>query len=166
MVEEAQERKGKSQRFIERFGARYSPLVLIVGILLALVPPLLFSADWSTWLIRATVFIVAAAPCALVISIPITLVASLGTGARQGVLIKGGMYLEELAKIEVVALDKTGTITLGKPQVTDVVSIHNKMSREQMVALAAGIEKRSEHPLGAGSRAICQCTRHLSSRNR
>ncbi len=121
MVEEAQERKGKSQRFIERFGARYSPIVLLIGVLLAVVPPLLFGADWTMWLTRATVFIVAAAPCALVISIPITLVAALGTAARQGVLIKGGMYVEELAKIEVVALDKTGTITRGEPQVTDLV---------------------------------------------
>jgi Zn2+/Cd2+-exporting ATPase len=148
MVEEAQERKGKSQRFIERFGARYSPIVLLIGILLAVVPPLLFGADWLTWLTRATVFIVAAAPCALVMSIPITLVAALGTGARQGVLIKGGMYVEELAKIEVVALDKTGTITRGEPQVTDFVAMNNEqINNEQMLALAAGIEGRSEHPL-------------------
>lgn len=154
MVEEAQERKGKSQRFIERFGSRYSPVVLLIGILLALVPPLLFGADWITWLTRATVFIVAAAPCALVISIPITLVASLGTGARQGVLIKGGMYVEELAKIEVVALDKTGTITRGKPQVTDVVPTDSgTMKTEQILTLAAGIEGRSEHPL---ARAVVQ----------
>lgn len=148
MVEEAQERKGQSQRFIERFGGRYSPLVLLIGLLLAVVPPLLFGADWMTWLTRATVFIVAAAPCALVISIPITLVASLGTGARQGVLIKGGMYMEELAKIKVVALDKTGTITKGKPQITDFIPVYNDaLSTDQMVGLAAGIESRSEHPL-------------------
>lgn len=156
MVEEAQERKGQSQRFIERFGARYSPIVLLTGILLAVVPPLLFGADWTTWLTRATVFIVAAAPCALVISIPITLVATLGTGARQGVLIKGGMYVEELAKIEVVAMDKTGTITRGEPQVTDFVAVNNEiMSNEQMLALAAGIEGRSEHPL---ARAVVEYT--------
>lgn len=157
MVEEAQERKGQSQRFIERFGARYSPIVLLIGVLLAVVPPLLFGADWTTWLTRATVFIVAAAPCALVISIPITLVASLGTGARQGVLIKGGMYVEELAKIEVVALDKTGTITRGEPQVTDFISVNNEtLGNEQMLALAAGIESRSEHPL---ARAVVRYTR-------
>lgn len=156
MVEEAQERKGQSQRFIERFGARYSPIVLLIGILLAVVPPLLFGADWTTWLTRATVFIVAAAPCALVISIPITLVATLGTGARQGVLIKGGMYVEELAKIEVVAMDKTGTITRGEPQVTDFVPMNNDtMNNEQMLALAAGIEGRSEHPL---ARAVVEYT--------
>ncbi len=152
MVEEAQERKGKSQRFIERFGARYSPAVLLIGILLAVVPPLASHAAWATWITRATVFIVAAAPCALVISIPITLVAALGTGARQGVLIKGGVYLEELAKIKVVALDKTGTLTRGQPEVTDVLVCSGEQAREafspkQVLALAAGIERYSEHPL-------------------
>ena len=152
MVEEAQEKKGKSQRFIERFGARYSPAVLAIGILIAILPPLLFSADWITWITRATVFIVAAAPCALVISIPITLVASLGTGARQGVLIKGGVYVEELAKVKVVALDKTGTLTRGEPEVTDVVLLRQDpdrmtTSQEELLGLAAGIERRSGHPL-------------------
>ncbi len=152
MVEEAQEKKGKSQRFIEKFGARYSPIVLLIGILIAVVPPLMFSADWTTWITRATVFIVAAAPCALVISIPITLVASLGTGARQGVLIKGGVYVEELAKVKVVALDKTGTLTRGEPDVTDVVLCRtdpNQLTRtaEDLLSVAAGIERRSGHPL-------------------
>jgi Cd2+/Zn2+-exporting ATPase len=148
MVEEAQERKGQSQRFIERFGARYSPAVLLIGILIAVVPPLFFGVAWATWITRATVFIVAAAPCALVISIPITLVASLGTGARQGVLIKGGVYIEELAKIKVIAMDKTGTLTRGEPEVTDVVAVNDEaMTSEQVLALAAGIERRSEHPL-------------------
>jgi heavy metal translocating P-type ATPase len=152
MVEEAQEQKGKSQRFIDRFGARYSPAVLLIGILVALVPPLFLGMPWATWLSRATVFIVAAAPCALVISIPITLVAALGTAARQGVLIKGGVYIEELAKITVVALDKTGTITRGEPEVTDVLPCHDGRrdhcsSPQEILAVAAGIERRSQHPL-------------------
>ncbi len=147
MVEEAQEKKGRSQRFIERFGARYSPLVLVVGLLIALVPPLLFAGAWNIWLARAVVFIVAAAPCALVISIPITLVASLGTGARQGVLIKGGMYVEQLARIKVVALDKTGTLTRGEPEVTDVLLLGNGFTTQNLLAIAAGIERRSQHPL-------------------
>jgi Cd2+/Zn2+-exporting ATPase len=152
MVEEAQEKKGKSQRFIERFGARYSPIVLLVGILVAVVPPMFFSADWVTWITRATVFIVAAAPCALVISIPITLVAALGTGARNGVLIKGGVHVEELAKVKVVAMDKTGTLTRGEPEVTDVVHFRQDQDRlinsqQELLAAAAGIERRSGHPL-------------------
>lgn len=158
MVEEAQEKKGKSQRFIERFGNRYSPLVLLIGLLIAVVPPLALNADWVTWITRATVFIVAAAPCALVISIPITLVATLGTGARQGVLIKGGVYVEELAKVRVVAMDKTGTLTRGEPEVTDVILLRQDADRmatsqQTLLALAAGIERRSGHPL---ARAIVQ----------
>lgn len=152
MVEEAQEKKGKSQRFIERFGKRYSPIVLLIGILVAIVPPLFFSAGWVMWITRATVFIVAAAPCALVISIPITLVASLGTGARNGVLIKGGVYVEELAKVKVVAMDKTGTLTRGEPEVTDVILFRQNPdrltnSRQELLAAASGIERRSGHPL-------------------
>jgi heavy metal translocating P-type ATPase len=148
MVEEAQERKGQRQRFVERFGRIYSPAVLVAGVLIGLLPPLLFSAEWAEWIGRATVFIVAAAPCALVISIPITMVATLGTGARQGVLIKGGVFVEELARVRVAALDKTGTLTEGRPAVTDVILAgHSAQSTETLLALAAGIEQRSEHPL-------------------
>ncbi|MFQ5473200.1 MAG: heavy metal translocating P-type ATPase, partial [Dehalococcoidia bacterium] len=152
MVEEAQERKGKSEQFIERFGARYSPMILLIGVVTAIVPPALLGAAWATWITRATVFIVAAAPCALVISIPITLVATLGTAARRGVLIKGGVYVEELSKIQTVALDKTGTLTRGEPTVTDVIvardeGIGDAASPRELLELAAGIERRSEHPL-------------------
>lgn len=151
MVEEAQERKGKSQRFVERFGKRYSPVVLAVGLALALLPPLLAAADWTEWVMRATVFIVAAAPCALAISIPITLVAALGTGARKGVLIKGGVHLEELARVRVIALDKTGTLTRGEPEVTDVIPFDSApdalRTERALLATAAGVERWSEHPL-------------------
>lgn len=146
MVEEAQEKKGRSQRFIERFGRRYSPAVLLAGVLLALIPPLLFGAAWDTWLARATIFIVAAAPCALVISIPITAVAALGTAARQGILIKGGVYLEELGRLRAVAMDKTGTLTRGQPQLVEVRPAGDH-TVDDVVALAAAVERRSEHPL-------------------
>ena len=147
MVEEAHERKGTSQRWIERFGARYSPAVLLVGVLIAVAPPLLLGGDWTGWITRATVFIVAAAPCALVISIPITLVSTLGTGARRGVLIKGGVYVEELAKVTVVALDKTGTVTKGEPEVTDVVVLEGSRTAAEFLAAATGVERQSQHPL-------------------
>ena len=152
MVEEAQEKKGKSQRFVERFGTRYSPAVLLAGVLVAILPPLLGGGLWSVWITRATVFIVAAAPCALAISIPITLVATLGTAARQGVLIKGGLYVEELARVRVVALDKTGTITRGEPEVTDVAPFRDgpesyAESTIRLIAVAAGLEGLSQHPL-------------------
>lgn len=145
LVEEAQASKGRSQRFIERFGKRYSPAVLGIGILIGLVPPL-FGLSWEDWIARATVFIVAAAPCALVISIPITLVAALGTAGRNGLLIKGGVHLENIAKVRVVALDKTGTLTLGRPQVTDIVLLAGRTERE-VLASAAALESRSQHPL-------------------
>ncbi|MBI2795295.1 MAG: cation-translocating P-type ATPase [Gemmatimonadetes bacterium] len=148
MVEEAQERKGASERFIERFGKRYSPAVLAAGVLMAALPPLFFDVAWHPWIMRATVFVVAAAPCALVISIPITLVAALGTGARQGVLIKGGAYLEALANISVVALDKTGTVTHGAPEVAAVIQVGAE-PLHSVLAIAAGIESRSQHPLAA-----------------
>jgi Cd2+/Zn2+-exporting ATPase len=151
MVEEAQEQKGRSQRFIERFGARYSPAVLLAGILLAVVPSLVTGA-WARWIERATVFVVSAAPCALVISVPITLVATLGTGARKGVLIKGGIYVEELAKVSVVAFDKTGTLTGGEPTVTTVISAGNA-GVDDLLARAAAVERRSQHPL---ARAIVE----------
>ncbi len=146
LVEEAPSRKGKSQRFIERFGRRYSPAVLAVGILLAVLPPLFFGQEWQEWLTRATVFIVAAAPCALVISIPITLVAAIGTASRNGILIKGGVHLENLAKVRVIALDKTGTLTLGKPRVSKIISLRD-LTEKQLLSIAAALERRSQHPL-------------------
>lgn len=145
LVEQAQQAKGRSQRFIEQFGRKYSPAVLVVGVLLALVPPL-FGFSGEEWLMRATVFIVAAAPCALVISIPITLVAAIGTAGRNGVLVKGGVHLENLAKVRVIALDKTGTLTMGRPQVTQLIPL-NAHKAENILAVAAALESRSQHPL-------------------
>lgn len=148
LVEEAQEKKGDSQRFIERFGAWYSPTVLAGGVLVAAVLVLAFRFSPHAALERAVVFIVAAAPCALVISVPITLVAALGTGARHGVLIKGGVVLERLATIRTVALDKTGTLTRGEPVVTDVVRLDASPHAEgETLSLLASIESRSEHPV-------------------
>lgn len=148
LVEEAQSSKGKSQRFIERFGRRYSPVVLAVGVLLAVLPPLFFAQEWQEWLTRATVFIVAAAPCALVISIPITLVAAIGTAGRNGILIKGGVHLENLARVRVITLDKTGTLTLGRPQVSKVIAF-NGVAEKQLLTTAAALETRSQHPLAS-----------------
>jgi len=148
LVEEAQEKKGESQRFIERFGARYSPAVLVGGVLVAAVLVFAFGFSWNAALHRAVVFIVAAAPCALVISVPITLVAALGTGARHGVLIKGGVILERLATIRTIALDKTGTLTRGEPVVTDFVALGASPHAErETLSRLATIEARSEHPV-------------------
>ncbi len=158
LVEEAQERKGRTERWIERFGRRYSPAVLAIGVVLATVPPLLWDASWHTWIVRATVFIVAAAPCALVMAIPITMVATLGNAARQGILIKGGVYVEELARVRVVALDKTGTLTRGEPRVTDLEVVAPGWDSRKFLELVASLESGSEHPL---ARAIVHHARNL-----
>ena len=144
LVEEAQAQKSSAQRFVDRFSLRYSPAVIAAAVLLAVVPPLL-GGDWEEWALRAVTLLVAAAPCALVMSIPVAAAAAISRAGRDGILIKGGVQLEALARIEVVCLDKTGTLTAGKPQVTDVVAIGE--DEGQALALAAAVESRSEHPL-------------------
>jgi len=150
LVEEAQEQKGKAQVFIERFGRKYSPMVLLSAILLIALPPL-FGLPFSYWATRAVVLLVAAAPCALVMSTPVAIAAGIGRAGRTGVLIKGGVHLENLGKIRTVAFDKTGTLTKGKPVVTDVIPIDGKES--DLLALAYSVERFSEHPL---ARAIVE----------
>ena len=145
LVSEAQEQKGKGQRYMERFTGIYSPAVLAVGILIGVIGGLVAS-DWGTWLERAAIFLVAAAPCALAISIPVSYVAAIGNAGRKGVLIKGGIYLEELARVRVLAFDKTGTLTEGRPRVVELVAAKG-VSEEEVLRSAAAVERRSEHPL-------------------
>ncbi len=144
LVEEAQEQKGKTQLFIERFGRKYSPLVLLSAILLIAIPPL-FGMPLSEWATRAVVLLVAAAPCALVMSTPVAIAAGIGKAGQTGVLIKGGVHLEGLGKVKAVAFDKTGTLTKGKPIVKDIVALNGKES--DVITLAYSIERFSEHPL-------------------
>ncbi|GJL52963.1 MAG: cadmium transporter ATPase [Nitrospirales bacterium] len=144
LVEEAQERKGKTQQWIERFGRRYSPVVLGAS-LLFLVVPWLVGLPYDEWAVRAVVLLVAAAPCALVMSMPVAMAAGIGTAGRQGILIKGGAHLEHLGSIRMIAFDKTGTLTRGVPMVTDVVPFNG--SSEELLRLAAGVEYASAHPL-------------------
>lgn len=144
MVEEAQDKKSKAQVFINRFGQKYSPAVLIFGLGLMVVPPLLgFSFEF--WAERAIVFLVAAAPCALVMSTPVAVASGIGSAGKRGVLVKGGMHLENLGKVAAVALDKTGTLTSGKPVVTDIVPTDGTSDR--LLKIAASVEQFSEHPL-------------------
>lgn len=150
LVEEAQEQKGKTQLFIEKFGKRYSPLVLIAALLLIIIPPL-FGVPLELWSTRAVVLLVAAAPCALVMSTPVAIAAGIGKAGRTGVLIKGGAHLENLGKIKAVAFDKTGTLTSGKPVVTDVIALNG--NETDILKLAYSVEKFSEHPL---AKAIVQ----------
>ena len=144
MVEEAREQKGKAQLFIEAFGEKYTPAVLFVSLALLILPPL-FGGSFSFWATKAVVLLVAAAPCALVMSTPVAIATGIGAAGKNGVLIKGGMHLESLGKIKVVAFDKTGTLTVGKPQVVNVHSATN--NENQTLLLAASLEVNSTHPL-------------------
>ncbi len=155
LVEEAQEQKGRAQAFIERFGRKYSPLVLLSAILMIVIPYLL-GASVAFWASRAVVLLVAAAPCALIMSTPVAMAAGIGTAGKNGVLIKGGVHLENLGKLKAIAFDKTGTLTRGQPVVTDVVTLNG--SEQEILQIAFSIEKYSEHPL---ARAIVQKAEEL-----
>lgn len=144
LVEQAQDEKGKAQQWIERFGRRYSPAVLAVAALMLCVPWFL-GLDAQFWAQRAIVLLVAAAPCALIMSMPMAMAAGIGSAGKHGILIKGGAHLEHLGRISIVAFDKTGTLTLGKPAVIDVIPVG--LSRDALLAAAAGIEHFSQHPL-------------------
>ena len=151
LVEQAQKQKGQSQLFVERFGKVYTPGVLIGCILVALVPLFLSAENPLTWIRKAITLLVAASPCALAISTPVTLVAAIGSAAKKGVLIKGGAILETLGRTKAVALDKTGTLTLGKPSVVAIFT--DGHDEREVLRVAASVEYFSEHPL---AKAIVQ----------
>ncbi|ABA06381.1 Heavy metal translocating P-type ATPase [Nitrobacter winogradskyi Nb-255] len=147
MVEEAQGSKAPTARFIDRFSRWYTPAAMAVSALVVLVPPLMFGADWFTWVYRGLAVLLIACPCALVISTPAAIASGLASGARRGLLIKGGAALETLGKVRTVAFDKTGTLTMGHPQVTDIVVIEG--TEADILAKSAAVERGSSHPLGA-----------------
>lgn len=147
-VQQAQSERAPTQRFVDQFARYYTPGVVLFALAVACVPPLLFGAPFQPWLYKALVMLVIACPCALVISTPVTVVSGLAAAARRGILVKGGVYLEEGRKIKVVALDKTGTLTHGKPVVTDVVPL-NGQSSEMLLQLAASLDAPSEHPVAS-----------------
>lgn len=146
LVEQAQTSKAPTARFIDQFAAYYTPAAMVAAALIIIIPPLLFGADWETWIYRGLATLLIACPCALVISTPAAIASGLAAGARRGLLIKGGAALETLGKIKTVAFDKTGTLTVGKPQVTDVIAIEG--DGNEVLAKAAAVEQGSNHPLG------------------
>jgi Zn2+/Cd2+-exporting ATPase len=152
MVEEAQSRRAPSEQWVETFARYYTPAMMGLAVAVAVVPPLVFGLAWTPWFYSALVLLVIACPCALVISTPVSIVSGLTSAARNGVLIKGGRYLEAAAHIQAVALDKTGTLTHGQPVVQSVVPF-NGHTREEVLARAAAMEWHSRHPL---ARAILQ----------
>ena len=145
-VADSQANRSQSERFVERFARIYTPVVFASALLTALVPPLVFGAAWSDWVYRALVLLVIGCPCALVIATPVAIVASLAAAARHGVLLKGGRIAEIPARIRVVALDKTGTVTYGRPTVADIVPLAEH-DAEDLLRRAAALERRSTHPI-------------------
>lgn len=146
MVGDAQSRKAPSEKWVERFARIYTPVVMVLAILVALIPPLLLSQPWDRWGYSALVLLVIACPCALVISTPVSIVSALAAAARQGVLIKGGEFVEAPARLQAIAFDKTGTLTEGKPSVVEVVPLSGHTEHE-LLERALALELRSEHPL-------------------
>jgi Cd2+/Zn2+-exporting ATPase len=152
MVEEAQEQRSPTQRFVDQFARYYTPAVVILALLVAAVPPLIFGQPGQTWLYRALALLVVACPCALVISTPVSIISAISNAARHGVLFKGGAYLEALSRVKAMAFDKTGTLTQGEPMVVAVRSADCAVNEpcpacDDLVALASAVEQRSEHPL-------------------
>jgi Cd2+/Zn2+-exporting ATPase len=162
MVEDAQSNKTEREQFVERFAAYYTPVVVAVAVLTAAVPPLVidgsatvelagfaytFTGAWETWFVHGLTLIVLACPCAFVISTPVSVVSGITSGAKNGVLIKGGNYLEAMGEVDAVAMDKTGTLTKGELVVTDVIPL-NDNTEEDVLRCARGLESRSEHPIG------------------
>ncbi|MBE0615185.1 MAG: cadmium-translocating P-type ATPase [Burkholderiales bacterium] len=154
-VQEAQGQRAPTQRFVDQFARYYTPAVVVFAVLVALVPPLFFGADFQDWFYKALVMLVIACPCALVISTPVTVVSGLAAAARRGILVKGGVHLENGRLIKVVALDKTGTLTYGKPVVTDVVPLGGRPA-DDLLQLAASVDAHSEHPVAAAIVAAWQ----------
>lgn len=145
-VQEAQATRAPTQRFVDRFARVYTPVICILAVLVALVPWLIFRQPFYPWLYRALVLLVIACPCALVISTPVTVVSGLAAAARRGILIKGGVYLEEGRKLRILALDKTGTITEGRPRLTDIMPLDGRPAVEVM-RIAAALDSGSDHPV-------------------
>jgi Cd2+/Zn2+-exporting ATPase len=146
LVEEAEEARAPTERFIDRFSRWYMPAIVAVAALVVLVPPLAFGQPWDTWVYRGLALLLIGCPCALVISVPASIASAMSTGARRGLLMKGGAVIEAAAKVDVVTFDKTGTLTHGRPQVTDLVPF-GATTEAELLAVAAGVETGSSHPL-------------------
>lgn len=153
LVESASEKKAKTENFITKFARIYTPIVVVLAFMLAVLPPLLAGQEWSVWIYRACSFLVVSCPCALVISVPLSFFGGLGAASKQGILMKGSNYLEAVSTLDTVVFDKTGTLTTGKFRVTDVFAAETEagggdlISREELLKLAAYGEFHSNHPI-------------------
>lgn len=146
LIEEAEERRAPIERFIDRFSRIYTPIIMLISALVIIIPPIFFGAPWETWIYRGLTLLLIGCPCALVISTPAAITSALATATRRGALIKGGAALEQLGTITTIALDKTGTLTEGKPHVTDLVPVEG-MTESELIQITASVEVGSHHPL-------------------
>lgn len=146
-IEQAQSERAPTQRFVDQFARYYTPIMVLIAVLIALIPPLVFGYPFYDWIYKALTLLVIACPCALVISTPVTVVSGLAAAAKSGILIKGGSYLENGYRLKLIALDKTGTLTEGKPVVTDFIAYDTNHTKNELLLLAASLDSHSEHPV-------------------